>query len=52
MNSKEAYIYCRDIKDRKEVSDKITDSEWAYLYCLNVKDRKEIRDRVNRLQKY
>jgi len=43
MNSKEAYIYCRDIKDRKEVSDKITDSKYAYYYCIGVKDRKEVR---------
>ena len=48
MNSKEAYYYCRDIKDIKEIRDRITNSYWAYWYCIHVKDRKEVRDRSKR----
>ena len=46
IDSEWAYWYCKDVKDRKEVRDKITDSKWTYLYCKDVKDRKEIRDRI------
>jgi hypothetical protein len=43
MNSEEAYLYCRYVKDRKEIRDRITDSYDAYLYCRDVEDRPEIR---------
>ena len=45
MDSEWAYLYCRFVKDRKEIRDRITDSYWAYWYCRFVKDRKEVRDR-------
>ena len=48
MSSMQAYLYCKKIKDVKEIRDKIIDSADAYLYCKNVKDRKEIRDRINK----
>ena len=41
-----AYWYCKYVKDKKEVRDRITDSYWAYLYCSDVKDRKEVRDHI------
>ena len=46
MDSYYAYEYCRDVKDRKEVRDKITGSDQAYKYCKYVKDRKEVRDKI------
>jgi hypothetical protein len=42
-NSKWAYCYCHNIKNRPEVRKHITDSNWAYRYCKNIKDRPEIR---------
>jgi len=46
MNSEQAYWYCLDVEDTKEVRDKITNSYWAYWYCRNIKNRKEVRDRI------
>lgn len=43
MTSYEAYLHCRDAKDRKSMRKLITDSHHAYLYCSNVKDRKSMR---------
>jgi hypothetical protein len=43
MTSYEAYKYCRDVKDTKEIRQLITDSKYAYRYCRYVRDRKSIR---------
>ena len=45
-----AYMYCKQIKDRKGVRDKIIISYWAYLYCIDIRNRKEIRDRIINLK--
>ena len=46
MKSDDAYYNCKDVKERKEVRARITDSRDAYYYCRNIKDTKEIRDRI------
>jgi hypothetical protein len=46
MTSYEAYVYCRDVKDRKNMRKLITDSYDAYWYCIYVKDRKSIRELI------
>ena len=38
-----AYNYCRDVKDKPEIRQYITDSNDALWYCKNVKDRPEMR---------
>ena len=43
MTSYEAYKYCRDVEDTKEIRKFITKSHDAYFYCVNVKDRKSMR---------
>ena len=43
VDSKTAYMYCRDIKDRPSMRKLITDSYSAYRYCRDIKDRPEIR---------
>ena len=43
MTSYEAYKYCRDVKDTKEIRRLITASYHAYWYCRDVKDRKSMR---------
>ena len=43
MTSYDAYTYCRDVKDTKEIRQLITDSNDAYFYCIDVKDRKSMR---------
>ena len=43
MTSYEAYVYCRDVKDTKEIRRLITYSYHAYLYCKHFKDRKSMR---------
>lgn len=45
-DSKTAYYYCRDVKNTREMRDKITDSQYAYLYCIDIKNTKKIRDRI------
>lgn len=47
MNSNEAYLYCRLVKDIKEIRNKINNSFAAYAYCKYIKDRKEIRNKIN-----
>jgi hypothetical protein len=42
-NSNDAYMYCREVKDRAEVRKLITNSNYAYMYCRDVKDRAEVR---------
>ena len=46
MTSYEAYTYCKDVKDTKEIRRLITESHHAYLYCENVKDRKSMRQLI------
>ena len=46
FDSEWAYWYCEDIKDTKEMRDRITDSIYAYWYCKIIKDTKEMRDRI------
>jgi len=38
-----AYNYCRDVKDKPEIRQYITDSNDALWYCMKVKDRPSIR---------
>jgi hypothetical protein len=45
-NSNDAYLYCRDVKDRAEVRKLITNSNDAYWYCRHVKDRAEVRKMI------
>ena len=49
-DSKWAYLYCRNIRDRVEVRAKIVESEWAYRYCQNIRDRAEMRAKINKEQ--
>jgi len=37
-----ALEYCREVKDRKEVRQYITDNRHAYLYCMYFKDDTEV----------
>jgi len=46
IDSQWAYWYCKDVKDIKEVRNRINDSNCAYWYCRDIKDRKEIRDKI------
>ena len=42
VGDKYKYLYCNDVKDRKELWSTITDDHYKYLYCRDVKDRKEL----------
>ena len=42
-----AYYYCKDIEDRPEIREHITDPDWAFEYCRYIEDRPEIRHYVN-----
>ena len=46
FDSENACLYCRYVKDIKEMRNRITDSYYAYWYCLHVKDIKEMRDKI------
>lgn len=42
MDSQDAYIYCRVIKDSEEIRDKITEDEWIYNYLTLVRDNENV----------
>lgn len=46
MSSVQAYFYCLQTKDIKEIRDRINDSHYAFHYCKNIKDRKNVRDKI------
>ncbi|MFT6835152.1 MAG: hypothetical protein ACJA0H_001187 [Francisellaceae bacterium] len=41
--SKNAYHYCKNINDKRNVRILITESQYAYKYCLNLIDKKSVR---------
>ena len=45
-DSQVAYLYCKQIRDIKEMWCKITDPIWISMYCRFVKDRPEVRKYV------
>ena len=45
-DSYHSYLYCRFVKDRKDMMIKITNSNDACAYCKFVKDLKKMRDLI------
>jgi hypothetical protein len=41
-----AFLYCRYVKNRPEIRDRITDSDDAYYYCRGVQNRVEMAKRI------